>query len=100
MSETPTPSRAAGAWHPAAPSSTIPPSESDGWLLSYREQGYQEIQGWLTPGALDLVRALAAAQTAMSITDGGAMEIGIFHGRFFIALNGVVRDASVPSIAI
>jgi hypothetical protein len=32
--------------------------------------------------------------------EGGVMEIGIHHGKFFIALNGLVDDASVPSLAI
>ena len=69
------------------------------WLDHYWEAGFNDVEGWVAPGALKLLQAVDRAQLKMGIA-GGVMEIGIFRGRFFIALNGLVDDPSTQSMAV
>ena len=69
------------------------------WLDSYERDVFHNVEGWVDPGALKLLRAVDGAQRQLGAS-GGVMEIGIFRGRFFIALNGLVDDPSIQSLAI
>jgi hypothetical protein len=66
--------------------------------IEYAVTGNTEIQGWIEPGILPIVFALDAIHKKLSIT-GGAMEIGVHHGRFFIALANVC-DSTAEFVAI
>jgi hypothetical protein len=69
------------------------------WLDRYWEAGFQQVEGWVAPGALKLLDAVDRAQHELRLR-GGVMEIGIYRGRFFIALNGLVDDPTIQSLAI
>jgi hypothetical protein len=70
-----------------------------GWLAAYANDAFDRIDGWVDRGALGILAALDEVQTRRGIA-GGVAEIGVFHGRFFIAMNGLVTDPSVRSIAV
>jgi Methyltransferase domain len=63
------------------------------FLEKYRTGPFLEIQGWLDPQFFDVLIAVKKAQNLTGAC-GGAMEIGVHHGRFFIPLNGMIDDAS------
>ena len=54
-------------------------------LLDYCAAGQHAVEGWLHEEALVLALALHRQQRAAGIA-GGAAEIGVYHGRFFLAL--------------
>lgn len=66
----------------------------------YRQVGYRFVTGFLEPGNLPVLEALDAAQRARQVT-GAVAEIGVHHGRLFIALHllqrgsGAAREHSV-----
>lgn len=54
-------------------------------LLDYCAAGQHGVEGWLHEEALVLTLALHRQQRAAGIA-GGVAEIGVYHGRFFLAL--------------
>jgi hypothetical protein len=54
-------------------------------FLDYSRGRHVEVEGWLEPGVLTLLSIVASAQQKMEV-EGPIAEIGIHHGRFFIAL--------------
>jgi len=68
-----------------------------GWD-SYRQSGYEQVEGWLEPETLDVLRALADRQAQIGV-DGSVVEIGVHHGRLFIGLQLAV-PAGTPAVAI
>ena len=53
-------------------------------LRRYRENGFDNIEGWCNPAvfyALDLLDSAPINKT------GGICEIGVHHGKFFLALD-------------
>jgi hypothetical protein len=60
---------------------------------SYRDYvlsgGHTSVPGWVTEGALATISSLATLQDELGI-DGSACEIGVHHGRLFIALASMV----------
>jgi hypothetical protein len=54
-------------------------------LLDYCATGQHAIEGWLQEDALLLTLALHRQQRAVGIA-GGVAEIGVYHGRYFLAL--------------
>ena len=54
-------------------------------LLDYCATGNLAVEGWLHEEALLLTLALHRQQRAAGIA-GGVAEIGVYHGRFFLAL--------------
>ena len=79
-----------------------PPAESlDStieWLRSYQAGGFDEIKGWVDPTIFPFLEAVARSQADLDAR-GGVVEIGVHHGRFFIALNGLIDDGAT-SVAI
>jgi hypothetical protein len=67
-------------------------------LLEYEQTGYKEITGWMGAGLFPLLQLCNSTQEAMS-EKGGAVEIGVHHGQFFIALNQLCK-ADELSLAI
>jgi hypothetical protein len=73
-------------------------STSEQALQTYRETGYKQIEGWMGEGLFPLLERCARLQEAAG-SRGGAVEIGIHQGQFFIALNQLCT-ADEPSMAI
>lgn len=71
---------------------------TDSWLAIYQREAFDALNGWVAPGAIPLLGAVDTIQRWLGAT-GGVMEIGIFQGRFFIALNGLVESTD-RSLAI
>ena len=60
-------------------------------LQLYRENGFPNIQGWVAPAQLAFVDLIAKTQDAAGIT-GHAAEIGVYHGKFLLALASVLQS--------
>lgn len=69
------------------------------WLDEYVNHGFQNVEGWVDVQLIPVLKDLNAIQTWLAVR-GGALEIGVHHGRFFIALNGMVEPNEGPSFAI
>jgi hypothetical protein len=83
----------------AAANPFLPSSQGEPDHLSrYQQDGYTRIEGWLGDGIFPVLRVCAAVQSSLG-ERGGALEIGVHHGRFFIALNQLA-SADEPSLAI
>jgi hypothetical protein len=67
-------------------------------LLHYWHTGYSHVEGWMGDGLFPRLQLCARVQES-SGARGGAVEIGIHHGQFFIALNQFCT-ADEPSMAI
>lgn len=65
------------------------PSDYVQWLSDYRQN--KEIQGWVDNRAFDLLAVLYEILYQEKVT-GGVMEIGVHHGRFFIAINAMSEN--------
>lgn len=64
----------------------------------YRFIGQRFVNGWLESGALTMIKALDVAQRAKEVS-GAVAEIGVHHGRLFIALN-LLQQGDERSLAI
>jgi hypothetical protein len=72
---------------------------SAGRLLDYCATGQHAIEGWLQDDALLLTLALHRQQRAAGI-GGGVAEIGVHHGRFFVALALLCDGAGERALAV
>jgi methyltransferase family protein len=66
-------------------------------LDRYAHGGFDKVEGWCNPHILSIVAHLAAFHESIGF-EGSAVEIGVHHGRFFLALHGAVNGR--PSMAI
>ena len=64
----------------------------------YRALGHRTVKGWVEPQTLDVLRTLAEAQDREGI-DGGVAEIGVHHGKLFIALQ-LLGPVGAPAVAL
>src|SRR5206468_3764068 len=64
----------------------------------YISNGHNKVVGWVEPGSFAAVYALNALQDRLGV-QGGIAEIGVHHGRFFIAL-ALARKSGEPAVAI
>jgi hypothetical protein len=55
-------------------------------LDDYAANGNQQVEGWLLPTAVEIIRHLAGVQQELGI-HGPACEIGVHHGRLFLLLH-------------
>lgn len=69
------------------------------WLDTYAKDGFQKVEGWVDGRLFAILKILHEAQEALG-AQGGVLEIGVHHGRFFLALNGMVAPGEGPSFAI
>jgi methyltransferase family protein len=67
-------------------------------LERYRRGGHKSVDGWLEPGAVEMIVALNAAQLTMGIA-GHVGEIGVYHGRLFILLS-LLRRPGEKALAL
>ncbi len=82
----------------AALPSRLTPPEPPLLDLSYFQHGHAQVAGWLQRDALLLTLGLHRAQRAAG--QGGAVaEIGVHHGKFFIALALLAAPAE-PALAV
>jgi hypothetical protein len=54
-------------------------------LTEYCSKGYKSVQGWLQPGSMSVLWSLLEVQMLHRL-GGDVAEIGVFHGKLFIAL--------------
>jgi len=96
----PVPAERPARTRPASPVATPPPPaiERSARLRAYRETGFEAIQGWCQPQTLSLLAELAEIQDDAGVT-GGSCEIGVYHGKLFIALH-LLRSPGTRSLAI
>jgi hypothetical protein len=67
-------------------------------LERYRRRGHKSVEGWLEPGAVEMIIALAEAQLTMGIV-GHIGEIGVYQGRLFILLS-LLRRPGEKALAV
>ena len=67
-------------------------------FIDYIQSGFQSVEGWATPQAFEALKLIRAFQLEHGIS-GGAAEIGVHHGRFFIGLDNCL-NAGELSLAI
>lgn len=72
--------------------------EAPDWPAEYLTAGQHQIQGWVQHNALMLALALHRIQREAGET-GAVAEIGVHHGRLFIAL-ALLRNAEEGAIAV
>ena len=68
-------------------------------LLDYCATGQHGIEGWLQQDALLLTLALHRQQRAAGIA-GGVAEIGVHHGKFFVALALLCEGEDERAVAV
>jgi hypothetical protein len=73
-------------------------SKADESFKKYATSGHQQVEGWMQPGIFPVVAALNEYQRTQHLT-GDVAEIGVHHGKFFIALHNCLADDEV-SLAI
>ena len=71
---------------------------SDRYVDYVLREGHREVEGWIEPGALTMTTLLDRLQQAAGVR-GGFAEIGVHHGRFFIAL-ALLAQPGERSLAI
>lgn len=60
-------------------------------LARYHQHGHKSVNGWLLPGAIKMLAALAKAQDEANIK-GSVAEIGVHHGKLLILLALFTRE--------
>jgi Methyltransferase domain len=62
-------------------------------LQQYRDQGWPKVDGWVFAGVFEMVHIAHQTQVALlgATPPGGALEIGVHHGRFFLLLNQLIE---------
>ena len=74
-------------------------SDTHAWLNNYRD--HNTVEGWVNNHAFGFLHVIHDALNASKPpVPGGVLEIGVHHGKFFIALNGLVADETSKSIAV
>ena len=58
---------------------------ADPRLYSYLRRGHKYVQGWLEPGASEMIVSVDRLQRELAVT-GNVAEIGVHHGRLLILL--------------
>jgi hypothetical protein len=67
-------------------------------LDSYLTSGFEQVEGWCSIRVFDFLRYISSVHKQRQIT-GGACEIGVHHGKFFIGLHNLTGDNEL-SLAI
>ncbi|MEM9043471.1 MAG: class I SAM-dependent methyltransferase [Pseudomonadota bacterium] len=72
---------------------------SNKWIDDYRRS--DDVSGWVNDGAFDFVKLInRALHSGSRPVPGGVLEIGVHHGKFFVALNATVDPTAAKSIAV
>ena len=67
-------------------------------ISKYLKRDHKFVAGWLTPGAIEMVRRIAELQRSLGVA-GNVAEIGVHHGRLFILLY-LLKSAGAKALAI
>jgi hypothetical protein len=67
-------------------------------LDHYRRHGHKKVKGFLEPGAVEMIVALADAQSKLGVS-GHVAEIGVYQGRLFTLLS-LLRHFDEKAVAI
>lgn len=65
---------------------------------AYLADGFTTVEGWVAPAVLPVLEHLSGAASAAR-AGGGCCEIGVHHGRLFLAMLNIV-GGETPSLAI
>jgi hypothetical protein len=69
------------------------------WLDQYRNNN--TVEGWVNDHAFGFLDVIYDALNSLDRpVRGGVLEIGVHHGKFFIALNALVEDDNATSLAL
>lgn len=63
-------------------------------MAQYRASAFHEVEGWVAEQAVDALEVVGRFHDVHFIS-GDAMEIGVFQGRFFLALMAALRSEEV-----
>ncbi|MEN2994444.1 MAG: class I SAM-dependent methyltransferase [Thermodesulfovibrio sp.] len=69
------------------------------WLDNFIQNGFDKIEGWVDSRIFKILKIINKIQQKLDVK-GGALEIGVHHGRFFIPINGMVEPKEALSVAI
>lgn len=69
------------------------------WIKDWQANRAPEVEGWVDGRLYPSLVWLHEIQTELGVT-GGALEIGVHHGRFFLPLNAMVAEGEGPSFAL
>jgi hypothetical protein len=81
------------------PGGLVMPKSAPSALKDYAAHAFSQIDGWTSVGALAIAAHINDIQRDWRV-EGGAMEIGVYHGKFFIALNSLIEEPTTKSIAV
>ncbi|MDH3469306.1 MAG: class I SAM-dependent methyltransferase [Gammaproteobacteria bacterium] len=70
----------------------------DDLLRTYFETGFREVKGWVDPLIFSSLRCIQEIHDELNLL-GRIVEIGVYHGRFFLALD-CLRRPGEPASAI
>lgn len=70
----------------------------EAWLSAFAEK-MNSFEGWVDPAIFGLLPVVSRALSQHHGL-GGICEIGVHHGKFFMALNGLLDDPAIPAVAI
>jgi hypothetical protein len=73
-------------------------TDSEVFFQKYAAGGYLKVEGWAQPGVFPVLAAVNAYQREQGLT-GDVGEIGVHHGKFFIALHNCLGGDEM-SVAI
>lgn len=68
-------------------------------IENYLQVGFKEVEGWCSYSIPPLAKTISDYQIKNAI-QGGALEIGVHHGKFFIVLHNLTNTTLEPSVAI
>jgi hypothetical protein len=67
------------------------------WFQQYSRN--DTVQGWVDPHFFNILAVIGDALNAVHVP-GGILEIGVYHGKFFLAANALVDDPTAKSVAV
>ena len=67
---------------------------SDSRLETYIKRGFPNVSGWLKPTVIWALAHLNALQEGFGVK-GGVCEVGVHHGKFFLALEDAVHETAL-----
>ena len=71
----------------------------DSQIDNYLKIGFEKVEGWCSSSIPPLTKTISDYQ-AQNAIEGGVLEIGVHHGKFFIVLHNLTNTTLEPSVAI
>jgi hypothetical protein len=70
-----------------------------GTLERYWNGGFHEVQGWVNANLLDCLTLISDVQNRLATT-GNVAEIGVYHGKFLLALSHMLSGKNTKALCI